>query len=1123
MDEHARRRLTHRHTHAVLRSIVVAIAAASGPTAIVSDRSASIVPDTTTRGRAVQEVRTLEPGASVDRTIGGGECHRYRVLLDAGQLARVIVDQGARDLVVKVHRGAVVEEFDGRWHGPEDVSVRASSAGWHDLEICTVLAFPLADPYTVTVNAIEPFGSPEAQRLEAQRLASNAKQLLAKGTGVAFQSAIGVYEKALPLWRALGDQYGEAQTLNALGLLVMSLGNPARGLESYELALPIWQRLGYRTGEAETLGNMGGAFSLQGNKRLALKHHERALEILRAAGNRYLELFALNGIGTASAELGEPQKALEHFEQVRALAERIGDSSATFRALNNLGGVYDLLGEPQKALESYDRVLGLCAQTNDLRCEANARTNRGTLSRRLGDFDAALEQYRRGHEAAKASGDVRLQALSLQFMGTTYQELGQLESALQNYEQALTVLQKIQDRRGEGALRVQMGRLFFEQRAHDRALESYRAGVKLLQQLGDVRNEAQGHHGIALVQAAQGAPDLARQNLELALVLAAPLNDRQTQAEMLLSLARIERDVGALDEASQRIGQALDLVEGLRGKVNQQRLRISFLAAKSRYYETAIDVQMRLHERQPANGHDTRAFEISERFRARSLLDMLSELGANLRGTADPQLLDRERLLQERLSAKAQRQLSLGISKQSTGEAAEIGKEIAQIIEELEALASEIRRSSPRYATLTQLAPLSAADVQRELLDADTGVFEIALGEQQSYGWLVTTRAIVSAKLPPRAQIESAARRVYELVTARIPRSPNESAAEWARRIRTAEADYPVAVRALSQLLLGPFSPHLTPRLVVIPDGALQYVPFAALEDPRAAGSRPLIVDHEIVTLPSIATLKALRQENSKRPSARGRVAVLADPVVDPSDARLSPSASRIARSPSSQSGDRRSVLRASPGLEQSLRDIAPDDLQASLTRLKGAGREAEMIASLVPAEQRLIARGFDATRELATSPLLANYDSVHFATHGIINSVRPELSGLMLSLMNQNGEPQPGFLRAHEVYTLRLPVDLVVLSACRTGLGKELKGEGLVGLSRGFMYAGARRVAVSLWKIDDEATAELMGHFYRAMLREQLAPATALQRAQVAMWKGGRWRSPFYWAAFVVQGEWRR
>ena len=951
MDERARRRRTLSRTDAFLRLIVVALVGMSGDA-------------------AQDDVRTLEQGPSVDRTLSGGECHRYRLLLGAGQVARLTVDQGARDLAVKIHRGDAVEDLDGRWHGPEDVSIQATSPGWHHLEICSVLASPLVDAYAVTMNAIEPLTPGEAQRLEAQRLSTSAKQLLAKATGASLQSAIAVYEKVLPLWRALGDAYGEAQTHNALGLLITLLGNPAKGVASYELALPIWQQLGYRTGEAETLGNIGAAYSLQGNKRLALTYHESALRILRAIGNRYLELFALNGIGAAYMELGEPQKALDHFEQVRALAERIGDFSASFRALNNLGTVYDLQGEPQKALDAYDSVLTLCARMSDLRCEANVRTNRGTLSRRLGDFEAALEQYRRGIEAAKSSGDIRSQAFSLQFMGVTYQELGQLDNALRCYEQAMAIFQKIQDRRGEGTLRVQMGKLFFDRRAHDRALESYRAGVQLLNQIGDIRNEVQGHHGLALVQAASGELDLARRNLEQVLVLAAPLNDRQTQAEMLLSLARIERDLGALEEASRRIDLALELVESLRGKVTQQRLRTSFLASRLRFYEVAIDVRMRLHERQPANGHDARAFEISERFRARSLLDMLSELGADLRGTADPQLLDRERLLQERLSAKAQRQLSLGISKQSTGEAAEIGKEIEQIIEELEALASQIRRSSPRYATLTQFVPLSVSDVQRELLDDNTAVLEIALGEQQSYGWLVTPRTIVSAKLPPRAEIESAARRVYELVTARVPRSSNESATDWARRIRAAEADYPAAVRDLSQMLIRPFASHLTARLVVIPDGALQYVPFAALEDPRAAGSQPLIVDHEIVTLPSIATLKALRQENSNRPPARGRVAVLADPVVDPSDSRLS-LPNRSVRSSSSTATDRRFALRASPDLEQSLGDITPDDTQAGLARLKGTGREAEIIAALVPADQRLIAHGFEATRELATSPLL--------------------------------------------------------------------------------------------------------------------------------------------------------
>lgn len=164
----------------------------------------------------------------------------------------------------------------------------------------------------------------------------------------------------------------------------------------------------------------------------------------------------------------------------------------------------------------------------------------------------------------------------------------------------------------------------------------------------------------------------------------------------------------------------------------------------------------------------------------------------------------------------------------------------------------------------------------------------------------------------------------------------------------------------------------------------------------------------------------------------------------------------------------------------------------------------------------------FNANRVTATSSDLGQYRIVHFATHGLLNSEHPELSGIVLSLVDEQGRPQDGFLRLREIYNLNLPAELVVLSACRTGLGKEIKGEGLVGLTRGFMYAGAARVVASLWKVQDDATAELMKRFYLGMLKDGMRPAAALRSAQVEMWKQKRWRSPYYWAAFVLQGEWK-
>jgi CHAT domain-containing protein len=200
-----------------------------------------------------------------------------------------------------------------------------------------------------------------------------------------------------------------------------------------------------------------------------------------------------------------------------------------------------------------------------------------------------------------------------------------------------------------------------------------------------------------------------------------------------------------------------------------------------------------------------------------------------------------------------------------------------------------------------------------------------------------------------------------------------------------------------------------------------------------------------------------------------------------------------------------------------------PDENSAPsrIQRLPFTRREAEEILALVPEQQRLKALDFDANRAMATSPQLGNYRFVHFATHGVLDTEHPELSGIVLSLFDRQAREQDGYLRVHEIFNLKLPVDLVVLSGCRTGLGKQIKGEGLMGLTRGFMYAGAARVMVSLWDVSDEASARLMVEFYKRMLgRERLSPAAALRGAQVTLWQQERWRAPYYWAAFVLQGE---
>jgi CHAT domain-containing protein len=333
-------------------------------------------------------------------------------------------------------------------------------------------------------------------------------------------------------------------------------------------------------------------------------------------------------------------------------------------------------------------------------------------------------------------------------------------------------------------------------------------------------------------------------------------------------------------------------------------------------------------------------------------------------------------------------------------------------------------------------------------------------------------------------------------------------------------------------MVLGPVAAELgRKRLVVVADGALQYVPFAALPVPGDAAAAPaqvdftpLIAEYEVVTLPSASVLGLMREEMRGRRLAPKSVAVLADPIFDRDDERLTASKGKRP--------GRRDDGRARPDAD--LNTAAAGEWQKALRGFDGLGdgggiarllfsrREAEAIISSVPEGEGMLALGFRASRAVATSQELSQYRIVHLATHSLINSEHPELSGVILSLFDEAGRRQDGFLELREIYNLNLPAELVVLSACQTALGKDVRGEGLVGLTRGFMYAGARRVVASLWKVDDSATAELMGQFYGALLGKGLRPAEALRAAQLQMWRQPRWRSPYFWAAFTLQGEWK-
>jgi len=1111
-----------------------------------------------TRGAApsAQESDWLEPGKPVERELPGGQSHFYKITMISGQYSQIVVEQRGIDVAVALFTpdGKKISEADSEHliGGSETVSViaeapgaylievrsteKTAKAGRFEIKVAELRAATAEDKYRVAGEVI----FREAERLKDGTLEDRRKSVekyhaslelyrrandrnveaeTLNNIGQVYWSlgemekALEKYNEALPIYQAVGDRRGEADTLNSIGVVYCSLGEMRKAVEKFNETLPIYQAVGDRRGEAGTLYNIGAVYWSLGEMRKAAEKYKEALPIYQAVGDRMAEAITLNSIGLVYDSLGERQKALEKYNEALPLSRAVGDRSGEATTLNNIGLVYDSLGETQKALEKLNEALTLRRAVGDRNGEATTLNNIGVVYRSLGETQKALEKYNEALPLSRAVGDRNGEAAALNNIGLVYRLLGETQKALEKYNEALLLDRAVGNRGGEANTLNNIGTVYRSLGETQKALEKYNEALTLSRAVGDRSGEAAALHNIGLVYDSLGETQKALEKFNEALPLKREIGDRNGETATLLGIARVEQKRGNLTQARQTIEQAVGMIESLRTNIAGQELRASYFASRQDFYESYIDVLMQMHKQNQAAAFDAVALAVSERARARSLLELLKESRADIRQGVDSSLLERERSLQQQLNAKAAAQVSLLNRKHTPEQADAAAKEIAAITAEYEGVQAQIRARSPRYAPLKQPQPLGLTEIQQQALDEDTLLLEYALGEKRSYLWLVSQRSIDSYELPPRAEVEAATRRVYELCAARPKRGTPPDPQLIAQ------------ARTLSGMLLGPVARRLGgKRLVVVAAGALSYLPFAALPAPedkkRPAGDyEPLIAKHEVVSVPSASVISIIRREMAGRQRAAKSVAVLADPVFESSDPRLA----------SAKNGNSSRETPAAPAADEehseSTRAIITmnfSDARAGFTRLPFSRREAESIIALTPKGTDLKATDFSASRALVMSGQLSQYRILHFATHGLLNSERPELSGLVFSLVDQEGRPQDGFLRLHEIYNLQLNPDLVVLSAGGTGLGKEIRGEGLIGLVRGFMNSGAPRVVASLWGVDDLATAEMMKLFYQRMLKDGMPAGAALRAAQLEMSRQRRWASPYFWAGFVLHGEWK-
>ena len=934
------------------------------------------------------------------------------------------------------------------------------------------------------------------------------------------QKALEYYNQALPIFRATRDKVGEALTLNNIGKVYDDLGQKQKALEYYNQSLPLTQVTGDKVQQAVTLNNIGTVYDDLGQKQKALEYYNQSLPLTQVTGDKVQQAVTLNNIGRVYDDLGQKQKALEYYNQALPIFRATGNKVEETLTLNNIGGVYDDLGQKQKALEYYNQALPIFRATGNKAGEAVILNNIGKVYDALGEKQKALEFYNQSLLLSRATEDKKREAPTLNNIGGVYDALGEKQKALEFYNQSLLLSRATGDTKGEALTLNNIGLVYNALGEKQKALEFYNQSLPLKRATGDKAGEAVTLNNIGGVYDDLGQKQKALEYYSQSLPLSRATGDKATEALTLHNLAYLERSQGNLNEALTQIEAAITIIEDLRTKIDNQQLRTSYFATVQDYYQFYIDLLMQLHKTNPSKGYNALALNASERSRARSLLELLTEAHANIRQGVDPNLLEQERTLQQQLAALEHRRFQLLNSQYTNQQLDEIKQQQDSLKTQLEQVQQQIRQSSPRYAALKYPQPLTLQQIQSTVLDDNTLLLEYSLGEERSYLWAVTKTSFTSYELPKRADIEALAQSFYQ-------ETGKQNAPEQRGVGAFPREDSLEVTTQLSQILLSPVARQLAgKRLLIVSDGALQYLPFAALPTPDSLGKDktpvPLIVNHEIVNSPSASTIAIIRQDTNGRPLAPKKVAVIADPVFSKDDERLKAlvEARHVVPLQSTQST---SLQSANPNDLDSLA-LNRSALEAGVTfqRLPFTRIEGSRILSLIPNTQSQSAFDFAANRAIATSPQLSQYQIVHFATHGILNSRNPELSGVVLSLVDEQGKPQNGFLRLNDIFNLNLPAELVVLSACQTGLGKEIKGEGLVGLTRGFMYAGAPRVLVSLWSVSDRGTSELMSRFYKKMLQEKLQPAAALRAAQLEMLQTPQWQEPYYWAAFTLQGEWK-
>jgi len=941
---------------------------------------------------------------------------------------------------------------------------------------------------------------------KAEESAQRAAVLRQTQTATSLLSAIRLLGESSRLFAAARSYDKAAEAQLQIGEIYMILSEFNKARKSFDEAFKIAHDMELRCG---ALSDIARLYASIGPYSLADDYSRQALSMCENLSARP-QAEALEARGEVLHSGGEYSKSADCLRRARDLFVIAKDDNGQAQALLMLAyALFSQGGERLQGLQAAGEALRLWSLGENRFGVAQVHAALGIFAVLTGKFETAQCNYAVARPLFRDVGDRDDEASVLNGLGLVSRETGDWDKSLGYYRTAKAAFANVQDLLGEHEATEGIGKALAAMKNYKQLLPLYLAELRLARKANNsvlaasafahiasayeaekryvqaeyfYRLSLAGYRAVdhtygegeALIrlgrlQARRKEYQQAIASLEQANSLKEKMGQIEEIAEIQYELAWIYRRLNRLEDSRLAIEKTIDIVEHQRISISHFDTRALYFASVHRYYALYVQVLMLLHQRDPELGFSKKAFEASERSKVRSLLDLL---------TTSDQDAPCDELLQRQLG----------------------------VVDATEVRAIDAKQEAPSVAPT-----LTLEEVQAEIGNEDTVLLEYALGDDKSYVWVVGPHQITSHELPKSAQIRQS---VDAFRKALIPAQlrNGESAVDYQARVRMADQAYRLHAQQLSRSLLEPLPLSGLKRLLIVPDESLQYIPFAALLFHGSGAGKELLVKHfEIDVLPSASVLGILRKATGKRTPPTASIAIFADPVFESDDERVS-----MRRAAAKRSCEDRPA-----SLTRAIRDIGGSQY---IARLPASRVEAEAIAKVLrsPDPQAVhVALDFDASRANVLTDGLTRFRLVHFATHGVVDTRHPEMSGLILSLVDRSGKRQDGYLRLGDIYKLKLSADLVVLSSCDSALGRDLESEGIIGLPRGFLYAGAKSVIASLWKVNDDATATLMSRLY-ARIKKGESPSSALRGAQLEMVQDERWANPYYWAAFVLQGEYR-